>query len=146
MSLTLTYVAVDKVASLVFEHANSLSSNSSCFYFILFFFFTMNALSPAIWLANSVTSFLCSISPFLWKLSQSPYLILQPTTPLSSYPFLLFFLFKQNKFFTMPLSDIPYNLRTCYFYCWLLASSWASLVAQTVQNPPAIWETWVICT
>ena len=26
---------------------------------------------------------------------------------------------------------------------YLLQSSWASLVAQLVKNPPAIWETWV---
>jgi len=26
---------------------------------------------------------------------------------------------------------------------YLLLYSWASLVAQTVKNPPAIWETWV---
>ena len=26
---------------------------------------------------------------------------------------------------------------------YLLQSSWASLVAQLVKNPPAVWETWV---
>ena len=26
---------------------------------------------------------------------------------------------------------------------YLLQYSWASLVAQTVKNPPAMWETWV---
>ena len=27
--------------------------------------------------------------------------------------------------------------------CYLLQYSWASLVAQLVKNPPAIWGTWV---
>ena len=28
---------------------------------------------------------------------------------------------------------------------YLLQYSWASLVAQSVKNPPAMWETWVQC-
>ena len=28
-------------------------------------------------------------------------------------------------------------------FCWAHALSWASLVAQTVKNSPAVWETWV---
>ena len=35
-----------------------------------------------------------------------------------------------------------YTLNTLQFYLLIMFQKGASLVAQTVKNPPAIWETW----
>ena len=34
-------------------------------------------------------------------------------------------------------------MKWSFFISMLLSQLWASLVAQLVKNPPAIWETWV---
>ena len=41
-------------------------------------------------------------------------------------------------------SDFPLYICVCvYIYIYIYIYSWASLVAQLVKNPPAMWETWV---
>ena len=38
---------------------------------------------------------------------------------------------------------VPWNLLTLQVFHSNFGCLWASVVAQTVKNPPALWETWV---
>ena len=46
-----------------------------------------------------------------------------------------------------PTSPVSPALASGFFTCWAIGdtytTSWASLVAQLVKNPPAMWEIWV---
>ena len=42
-----------------------------------------------------------------------------------------------------PVQFLGWEVRLEKGYSYPLRSSWASLVAQMVKNPPAMWETWV---
>ena len=48
------------------------------------------------------------------------------------------------------ISPMPYSgtyiwMSRIYMYIYRHGQSWASLVAQMVKNPPAMWKTWVWC-